>query len=130
MPNDPLSTDLDLLKRSEKGSPITPAEFDQNLTDLEESVNGIKDIATAIFNDDGSFKANVVSKDGVKLEVLAKGYLVDAGAANAINITIDPAPATYAALEGIPLRIKMAATNTNNVTVQVVGVSGTKPLRY
>ena len=130
MPNDPLSTDIDLLKRAEKGSPVAPAEFDQNLTDIEEAVNGIKDCVKVVLNDDSTFKDNVMSKAGAKLEVLAKNYLVDTGVSNAISVTLSPVPADYAALTGIPLRIKLAATNSNNVTVQVVGLVGTKPLRY
>ena len=50
----------------------------------------------------------------------AGNYAVDTGAADAIAITLNPAPASLVALEGAPIRIKVAhpnATTTPQVTI-------------
>lgn len=53
---------------------------------------------------------------------------VVAGTANALSITLDPQPADWAALDGVPLRIKAAAANTvAGPTLAVTGLAGTKP---
>ncbi|MFC3638237.1 hypothetical protein ACFONL_12785 [Camelimonas fluminis] len=49
-------------------------------------------------------------------------YAIAAGTANALTVTLDPAPASYAALTGAPIRIKVAANNTGAVTLNVNGL--------
>lgn len=57
----------------------------------------------------------------------ALNYRVAGGTANALTVTLDPAPASLAALTGTPIRIKIAATNTGAATLNVNGL-GAKPL--
>lgn len=75
---------LDLTKRSETGSALTQAQFDQNLTDIETAVNALIEKAAIALNDDGTLKDNVVtSADKItnaiitlaKLAVLSGGDL-------------------------------------------------------
>ncbi|MCO4053398.1 MAG: DUF2793 domain-containing protein [Bosea sp.] len=55
-------------------------------------------------------------------------YRTASGTANAIGITLDPAPASWAALEGVPLNIKLTATNTGAATLAIAGLSGTRSI--
>lgn len=53
-------------------------------------------------------------------------YRTAGGTANAITVTLDPAPASLAALEGTPLRVKIATTNTSGtVTLNVNALGAT-----
>lgn len=54
-------------------------------------------------------------------------YVTAGGTANAITFTLDPAPANWAALEGVPFKLKFAAQNTGAVTININGF-GTKAL--
>lgn len=50
------------------------------------------------------------------------------GSANALTVTLDPAPASNADLVGVPLRVKIGTTNTSaTVTLAVMGPSGLLP---
>lgn len=53
-------------------------------------------------------------------------YAADTGAANALVVTLSPAPSAYVA--GMGLRVKVAATNTMESTINVNGL-GTKAIR-
>lgn len=46
-------------------------------------------------------------------------YRVAGGTANALTVTLDPAPAALADLIGTPIRVKIAATNTGAATLKV-----------
>jgi len=60
------------------------------------------------------------------LQAQATNYAVDAGTANAIVVSLTPAPAALAALTGAPLRVKKsAAANTAAVTIAVDGLPAT-----
>lgn len=53
----------------------------------------------------------------------AMNYAADTGTANAMAVTLSPAPASLAALTGVPVRVKKGATaNTGAVTVSVNGL--------
>jgi hypothetical protein len=62
-----------------------------------------------------------------KLGQAASGnYAADSGTANALVVTLSPAPASLASLVGVPIRIKKsAATNTAAVTLAVNGLAAT-----
>ncbi|GHE51052.1 hypothetical protein GCM10019059_07810 [Camelimonas fluminis] len=76
----------------------------------------------------------VVSKSGMTLDGAVStqiaqairsqslNYRVAAGTANALTVTLDPAPPSYAALTGAPIRIKVSANNTGAVTLNVNGL--------
>lgn len=49
-------------------------------------------------------------------------YAVAGGTANALTVTLDPAPAAMSALIGAPLRVRVAATNTGAATLNVNGL--------
>lgn len=51
---------------------------------------------------------------------------VVAGTANALSITLDPAPTDWAQLIGVPLRIIPSATNTAGAVLAVTGLPGNK----
>ncbi|WGD31193.1 hypothetical protein AncyloWKF20_05060 [Ancylobacter sp. WKF20] len=51
-------------------------------------------------------------------------YAVAGGSANALTVTLDPAPADMAALTGVPLRVLVSASNTGAVTLTVNGFAG------
>lgn len=60
--------------------------------------------------------------DDVSLQKQAGNYAVDTGTANAGVITLNPVPASLAALIGVPIRIKKQnAYNTGTYTLQVNG---------
>ncbi len=46
-------------------------------------------------------------------------YVVDSGAANALVVTLAPAPTSLTALIGLPLRVKILASSTGATTVNV-----------
>lgn len=50
------------------------------------------------------------------------------GTANALTITLDPAPASWNDLIGVPLRLLASSTNTASATLSVTGLPGTKPV--
>jgi hypothetical protein len=50
------------------------------------------------------------------------------GTANAITATLDPAPADWSELVGMPLRCYISTPNTSSATGAVTGLSGTKPI--
>lgn len=57
---------------------------------------------------------------------LAGAYAVDTGTANALAIALTPAPASLAALTGVPLRVKKnASVNTGAVTLAVGALAAT-----
>lgn len=62
-----------------------------------------------------------------QLQTQGGNYAADAGSANAMSITLSPAPASLAALVGVPLRIKKiaAANTTTGVTLAVNGFAAT-----
>lgn len=56
-------------------------------------------------------------------QLQAGNYGADTGTANALAVTLSPAPASYAALVGAPIRLfKTAAANTGAVTLNVNGL--------
>jgi hypothetical protein len=57
----------------------------------------------------------------------AMNYRVAGGTANALTVSLDPAPSSYAELVGVPLRIKAAAANTGLATLNVSSL-GTKDI--
>ncbi|WP_420104161.1 tail fiber domain-containing protein [Bosea sp. (in: a-proteobacteria)] len=56
-------------------------------------------------------------------------YSAAGGAANALTVTLDPAPAAYADLTGTPLRLKIANANTAAATLNVNGLGAKAVLR-
>lgn len=60
-----------------------------------------------------------------QLQQQAGNYAVDTGTVNALVATFYPAPASLALLTGVPLRIKIANTNTGATTLSVNGLATT-----
>ncbi|MEW6121659.1 MAG: hypothetical protein AB1698_03540 [Pseudomonadota bacterium] len=56
-------------------------------------------------------------------------WTTPAGSANALTVTLDPAPASLAALVGVPIRLKIATTNTSAATLSVNGLTATSIVR-
>ncbi len=61
--------------------------------------------------------------DAGSLQSQSGNYAQDTGTANVAAITLTPAPASYAALVGVPIRImKQSAANTGSYTINVNGL--------
>lgn len=58
----------------------------------------------------------------------AMNYRTAGGTANALSITLDPAPAAWSDLIGMPLNLLLSATNTGAATLAVTGLTGTKSI--
>lgn len=133
MPYPPLS----LIKRLPLGHKMTPAQMDQNLTDIETAVNAQLAQLTAELNPDGTLKNNSVATAAIvdravtlnKLAFLSSFYAVDSGAANAMVITWGALPlAAYAA--GLVFYVKAAATNTGATTLKVDALAPASVQRF
>ena len=65
----------------------------------------------------------VLQTSATTLQIQAGNYAVDTGTANALNITLNPVPASLPALVGVPVRIKKgAAGNTGPCTLVINGL--------
>ena len=76
-----------------------------------------------------------ITPDVTKLLDLARAvrsqrlnFFMGAGTANAVSITMDPAPADWADLVGVPLRVIPVEANTGAATLAVAGLTGTRPI--
>lgn len=127
---------LTLTKRLVKGSPVTPAEEDQNFTDIEGAVNANHTALSVALNNDGTLKAGAINNSNIfaprivnqnALSFLTDFYEVDTGGggANAIQIVTTggggAALAAYAA--GLRFPIKIANSNTGATTLKVDGLA-------
>lgn len=132
MPYPPLS----LLKRLVLGIPLTPAQEDQNMTDIETAVNAQASQLAAALNSNGTLKPGSVNTAAIqdravtnqKLAFLYAFYAVDTGGANAMVITFAPPLTAYAA--GLLFYVKAAATNTGNTTLNVDGLGAQSVKKY
>jgi len=72
--------------------------------------------------------ANLITslKEYIRGAIGGPYYLVDAGAADAISITLAVTPTDWSELVGITLAIKIVASNTGATTLAVTGLTGTK----
>lgn len=121
MPYPPLS----LIKRLVKGSKVTPAEEDQNMTDIETGVNAQLAQLAVSLTPAGLLKPNSVATTAIqdravtlaKLAFLSNFYAVDTGGANAMAISFTPALGAYVA--GLVFWVKAAASNTGVTTLNV-----------
>lgn len=120
---------LVLTKRLVKASKVTPAEEDQNMTDIETAVNGFDAKLAVALNPNGTIKNNAVSTAALqdrsvtlpKLAFLDQFYAVDSGASNAAVISFAPLPlVAYAA--GLVFWVKIIADNTGAATLDVDGL--------
>lgn len=55
-------------------------------------------------------------------------YATAAGTANALTVTLDPAPASWADLIGTPIRVKFGVAIGSGATLGVAGLSGTRAI--
>lgn len=121
---------LILTKRLVKGSKITPAENDQNYSDIETAINGFDAKLAVALNPNGTIKNNAVSTAALqdrsvtlpKLAFLDQFYAVDTGAANAAVITFAPDPLLGAYAAGLVFWVKIVADNTGAATLAVDGL--------
>lgn len=114
---------LELTKRLEKGSPLTPGEMDANLTGIETAVNTITERVDGALDADGELVDEVVTKDSLQISALARGYFLDVGTVNLITVNITPS-VTMADLIGVPLKVKVANTITAACQVKITGTAG------
>jgi hypothetical protein len=122
---------LTLIKRLVLGHKLTPAQMDQDLTDIENAINGFEAELAVSLNPDGTLKANSVATAAIqdravtlaKLAFLSSFYAVDAGAVNALSISFTPPATAYA--DGMVFWVKPIATNTMASTLDVDGLGAT-----
>ncbi|MBS0369009.1 MAG: tail fiber protein [Proteobacteria bacterium] len=69
--------------------------------------------------------ANWIAWPATPIQQQKPNYGVDAGAINAIAVTLSPAPAAWADIVGAPIRVLLA--NTNNSTTPTVQINGLTP---
>lgn len=50
-----------IVKRLDKGEPLTPVEHDQNLQNLKEAIEALQDLVGVVLNEDGTLKDGAVS---------------------------------------------------------------------
>lgn len=125
----PFVPPLVLVKRLVKGSKITPAEEDQNMTDIENAANGMAAQLAAALNPNGTLKPGSVDTNAIqdravtlaKLAFLSSFYAVDTGSANAIAIAFVPPLTAY--VEGLVFWVKVVAGNTGATTMAVDGLA-------
>lgn len=60
-----------------------------------------------------------------QLQQQAGNYGVDGGSVNAMTVTLNPAPANFTFLIGVPIRVKIAHANTGSATLNVNGLGAT-----
>jgi len=126
---------LALTKRLVIGVPMTPAQCDQNWTDIETLVNAQEAAMAVALNPDGTLKNNAVATAAIqdravtlaKLAFLSNFYAIDAGAVNALVITFAPAASAYA--QGMIFWVKVLATNTGPATLKVDALAATAILK-
>lgn len=115
----------DLTLRIPKGSPLTAAEGDADLTTLRDAINALEAAVQTVLTTTGQLKSNTVGTSAIidravtqaKLDFLSGFYADDTGAINAMAIAFTPALAGYA--EGLGFRVKAIASNTGATTLDV-----------
>lgn len=121
---------LTLTKRLVLAVKLTPAQVDQNWTDIENAVNADHAALSVALNPDGTLKNNSVSTAAIqdravtinKRAFLSNFYVVDTGVANALVVSFGALPlSAYAA--GVVLYVKAAVTNTTATTIEVDGLA-------
>lgn len=121
---------LALIKRIPLGVKVTPAQEDQNFTDIEGAVNQLKDNFNVALNADGTLKNNSVSTAAIqnravtvdKRAFLSNFYYTDSGAVNAILITNGAGLTLGAYAAGLIFYVKVIAANTGATTMKVDGL--------
>lgn len=117
---------LVLAKRLVLGVPIKPSIEDNNMTLIENAINGFASQLSASLNPDGTLKNNTVSTASLqdravtlsKLAYNSNFYEVDTGAANALAISFTPTLGVpYSG--GMLFFVKVVANNTGASTLAV-----------
>ncbi len=122
----------DLTLRLVKGTPLTAAEMDSNLSTLKDFANSLSDLLAASLNTDGSLKDDTVGEGSLsdrsvtarKLSSTALPYFVDTSSTpNAFTIAPDPVLLEYTAGQVFFIR----AANTTVTAPCTVSVNGLTP---
>lgn len=128
---------LTLIKRLVLGHKITPAQEDQNMTDIENAINGFEAELAVSLNPDGTLKNNSVSANALqsrivnvdKLAFLSSFYAVDTGAVNAMVISFGALPlSAYSA--GLLFEVKVLVSNTSATTLKVDALAPVTVKKY
>lgn len=127
---------LSLLKRLSLGTKLTPAQEDQNKTDIETGVNAQAAQLAVALNPSGTLKNNSVATAAIqdravtlaKLAFLSSFYAQDTGAANAMVIAWTPVLGAYVA--GLVFYVRAVATNTGATTLKVDALAPVNVQRF
>lgn len=120
-----------LILRAIKGSPLTTAEMDANLTTIRDFENTIAAIISASLNTDGSLKASVIPETSLANRVISQRTLQDnfsfvalsTGAANAYEVAFTPAITPYK--NGQVFFIASHQANTGAATLKIDALAAT-----
>lgn len=87
-------------------------------------------VFTVVYDGSNQFQLQSVASPGgiteAQLQIQDGNYAIDSGSANALQIDLDPVPASLSSLIGAPLRVKKgAAANTSSSTLEINGFTAT-----
>lgn len=116
----------EIVKRLAKGSPLSVQEMDDNFCNLADFITALAGLITEVIGTDGKLADCTVDTDSLcdrivtqrKLSGTSAFYASDtSGAADALEISFDPAFTAYA--EGQVVFVKVANTNTGAATLNI-----------
>jgi len=126
--------DLDIVKRLDKGSPLTAQEMDNNLCQLYDAWNALIELVTSVIGVDGKLAACSVVTDSLCDRVVTQAKRAwgsdfvadDTGVADAVAISFTPTIAAYSTKVLVAAKIK--ETNTGAATLNIDGI-GAKTIK-
>lgn len=123
--------DLNIVKRLEKGSPLTAQEMDDNLCQFYDAWQALIDLVTSVIGVDGKLADCSVVTDSLCDRIVTQAKRAwgsdfiadDTGVADAVAISFTPAITAYSTKALVAAKIK--ATNTGPATINIDGIGAT-----
>lgn len=123
--------DLNIVKRLEKGSPLTAQEMDDNLCQFYDAWQALIDLVTSVIGVDGKLANCSVATDSLCDRIVTQAKRAwgsdfvadDTGVADAVAISFTPSITAYSTKVLVAAKIK--ATNTGAATLNIDGVGAT-----
>lgn len=126
--------DLNIVKRLEKGAPLTAQEMDDNLCQFYDAWQALIDLVTSVIGVDGKLADCSVVTDSLCDRVVTQAKRAwgsdfiadDTGSANTVTVSFTPAITAYSTKALVAAKIK--ETNTGPATINIDGV-GAKTIK-
>lgn len=126
--------DLDIVKRLEKGSPLTAQEMDNNLCQLYDAWQALIDLVTSVIGVDGKLADCSVATDSLCDRIVTQAKRAwgsdfvadDTGTADAVQVGFTPAITAYSTK--VLVAAKIAVNNTGAATLEIESL-GAKPIK-